>query len=497
MIEKLFFTVLEVSVSVGIAAAAILLLSPFSDKKYTAAWRYLIWIVLAVRLMIPFNWNLPRARFEVSIPSQVTFTSPWKAEDTQPHAERLAETDVLLDAEAPAEQIHLASVLALLWGAGCVTAFATHLFSYVRCRKIIRRQGIPVENREILRQLDKLQEELGIRRKVTVKCYSGVSSPMAVGFFKPLLILPREDYASSELVFILKHELVHLMRHDMAVKLLFAAASAVHWFNPLIYMMRKKAFLDMELACDERVVQGMGEDGRRAYAEALLSVLCGAQKKEMVFSAHFLGGTKIMMMRFQGILDKKGKRNGAPLLCACCVLMLAAGMLVGCQSVEPNRQPTQLTGEDYLRGQPENRMSGADAVQDVENGDNQHAQADSVADSSDNRNVASADGEAGGENASSERAGEGISEEDLEAMETALAELREEVEGLKSQLEIAAMESASDEDDGESLSEEESQEQIIYYELMLQNLEDELELQKEFLKLRRKLEAEAHEIENR
>lgn len=185
------------------------------------------------------------------------------------------------------------------------------------------------------------------------------------------------------------------------------------------------------------------------------------------------------------------------MLCACCVLMLAAGMLVGCQSVEPNRQPTQLTGEDYLRGQPENRMSGADAVQDVENGDNQHAQADSVADSSDNRNVASADGEAGGENASSERAGEGISEEDLEAMETALAELREEVEGLKSQLEIAAMESASDEDDGESLSEEESQEQIIYYELMLQNLEDELELQKEFLKLRRKLEAEAHEIENR
>lgn len=58
--------------------------------------------------------------------------------------------------------------------------------------------------------------------------------------------------------FLLKHELVHLKRKDVYWKLLFVAANAFHWFNPLIWVMHREAVVDLELSCDERVLEGAG-----------------------------------------------------------------------------------------------------------------------------------------------------------------------------------------------------------------------------------------------
>ena len=122
---------------------------------------------------------------------------------------------------------------------------------------------------------------------------------MIIGFFKPVLVLPKERYSPEELFFILKHELVHLKREDIYFKLLFVTASAVHWFNPFIWIMQKEAAVDMELSCDKRVTQGASYAEWKAYTETLLSMLHKRCDRRTILSTQFYGGTKIMKKRFK------------------------------------------------------------------------------------------------------------------------------------------------------------------------------------------------------
>lgn len=104
--------------------------------------------------------------------------------------------------------------------------------------------------------------------------------------------MPDEEYSAEELHFILKHELVHLKRGDVCLKLLLTTANAIHWFNPLIWLMRKEATVDMELSCDERVTQGADYAQRKACTETLLSTLHKQCTKRTVLSTQFYGGKK-------------------------------------------------------------------------------------------------------------------------------------------------------------------------------------------------------------
>jgi len=69
--------------------------------------------------------------------------------------------------------------------------------------------------------------------------------------------------------YILTHEFIHIKRFDYAWKLLFAAAVCVHWFNPLVWLMYILANRDIELACDEKVLQIFGRKSRASYGLTL------------------------------------------------------------------------------------------------------------------------------------------------------------------------------------------------------------------------------------
>ena len=111
-------------------------------------------------------------------------------------------------------------------------------------------------------------------------------------------------------------------------------ANAVHWFNPLIWIMQKEAVIDMELSCDERVTRGTSFAVRKAYTETLLSMLHKRCVRRTVLSTQFYGGTEIMKKRFKNILIKNGKKNGVSILICTVVLTIGFGTMVGCSITE-------------------------------------------------------------------------------------------------------------------------------------------------------------------
>ena len=108
----------------------------------------------------------------------------------------------------------------------------------------------------------------------------------------------------------------------------------MHWFNPLIWVMQKQAAVDVELSCDEQVIQDFGYAQRKAYTEALLSMLHKQSVKKIALSTNFYGGKQIMKKRFKNILINTGKKNGLAAFACAVVLAMGLGTLVGC-SVTP------------------------------------------------------------------------------------------------------------------------------------------------------------------
>lgn len=340
LLKNVLLSVVEVSVSTGIIVLILLLFAPFFDKRYAARWRYYIWIILAVRLVIPANFSLPEKRIEISIPPSASVSAADIAEDGIP---------VMLQTERAAQRTSGFSVLegmAVIWFAVSVCIVLVHICSYWHYKRKLVRSGRHVTDEAVRQQFLALKRELKIRKKITVLQCPNTESPMVIGFFRTFLVIPEGVYSEEELFFIFRHELIHFKWHDTFLKFLFMAARAVHWFNPVIAVMQREAAIDMELSCDERVVQGISDSGRKAYTETLLSALERQCGKTNTLTTQFNGGSRVMKRRFQNILGRSGQKRGLFLLILVVCMTLVFGTMTGC-TVAQTESPGNPDGQEY------------------------------------------------------------------------------------------------------------------------------------------------------
>ncbi len=356
-----FLSFFAISISVSVIVIVVIMLTPFLSTRYASKWKYLIWIFLSLRLLVPFSGA--NGQFAMNMLSQT---------NTQPASEiEEKNTDIPTDTVIPSERIiveipvqmttpiavqsginnaglTLLDIVTFIWIIGSLIFVSVHFISYFQYKRQVMKKGRIIGDIHILRQISELKCELHIRRTIQAIEYHKAESPMIIGFLKPVLVLPKEQYISEELFFILKHELVHLKRGDVYFKLLFVTANAVHWFNPFIWIMQKEAAIDMELSCDERVIQGASYAVRKAYTETLLSLLHNRCTKKTGLSTQFYGGKKIMKKRFKNILLKSGKKNGISILICAVILTISFGALIGCSFAKEDtgNVPEQLEKED-------------------------------------------------------------------------------------------------------------------------------------------------------
>lgn len=336
--KDLFLSVLEISLSTSVIILVMLALSPLLSQRYAAKWKYGIWILLALRLAIPVTIHLPQQRIQLDVPAQL-------AAPIVTAAPALPQAGNVLVPAAKAALTPL-DVLGMIWLIGCAACLLVHLVFYRVYRRRILVNGTRVTDAAILQQIRSIARELGVRQGLRVIRDPSAGSPMVLGFLRPILVLPETSYPAQALYFVLKHELIHLNRHDLWSKFLFVTANAVHWFNPIVYLMQKEAVVDMELSCDERVIQGTVLDARKAYTETLLATLCRQYRKTTALSTQFYGGKVIMKKRFKNILHRVKKRNGLAILVMAVTAALVLGMVTGCSVATASSGTASNTASD-------------------------------------------------------------------------------------------------------------------------------------------------------
>jgi len=369
----------------SLLAAAVLALAaitkPLWRERYSARSRCALWLALAVFLLLPADWSAPNAPVRVEPPAERTLllsaqrgpsvvrtdelprrqeTVLSGAEDRSPLS---ADPPVTLgdaDRTAPdnsGKSISLTRLLFLLWAAGATGYIALQILKYSQFCRSVRRWQRETTREDYARLLADECAALGVRRPRLLLC-EAVGTPMMTGLFHPILLLPHEDYEPAALRFILRHELCHLKRHDLAYKLLLTTANAVHWFDPLVYWMLRQADEDVELACDSMATEGMERAERTAYGETLLAAV-QAKSAPVPMTTSFGSTAERLKRRVANVLGGK-KKHGLWLAALAVAVVAASALLIAWQNgTDAKTKDTDgwLTMEEYA-------LDRADAVRE-------------------------------------------------------------------------------------------------------------------------------------
>ena len=181
---------------------------------------------------------------------------------------------------------------------------------YRRVRKLLflRGQRIAFAS-EQGRLLKRLCRKLKMKTPPVFIASRSAPTPMAIGFFKPVIVIAPSLLEHENLDLILMHELIHIRQKDLWKKVLLSAAQAVHWFNPLVWLMNNQAENDIEMACDQRLLKDSPKEVRAVYGRMLIDVIRQTRLPMTALSTRFSTG-KPLKKRIQALFDLSRKRKG-------------------------------------------------------------------------------------------------------------------------------------------------------------------------------------------
>jgi len=197
------------------------------------------------------------------------------------------------------------NLFGVLWGLGVVLLLFRFVYG-LSSLKNLKKGIVEVKNNRISQVLE--EAELAFQKSMKIKIFksSEVSSPIVLGFFKPLILVPRgliEKMRDKELRVVLLHEMSHIFHRDQITVVLQRIFLILNWWNPLAYTLSADFSRAREEISDNHVLL---KNDKREYAECLVNL---AEKTSL--SIHFLVPAAIvsphipLTERIKNILSKE------------------------------------------------------------------------------------------------------------------------------------------------------------------------------------------------
>ena len=142
------------------------------------------------------------------------------------------------------------------------------------------------------------------------------------GLVRPRIYLP-ENLKGGKYEMVLKHERMHIRRHDNVLLFLYFIALMLNWYNPLVWMVFGIVQQDIELACDESILMDVSLEQKKEYARTILYL--GVSRRTELFRAVSFGKGKLKE-RILHIGEEHKSHKGRTAV----MIMLLATMTVFC-----------------------------------------------------------------------------------------------------------------------------------------------------------------------
>ncbi|MGI6506922.1 MAG: M56 family metallopeptidase [Saccharofermentanales bacterium] len=249
------------------------------------------------------------------------------------------------------KQLTLVEILFYVWLAGALVSVLYLIFARISFMRSIHDGIVRLEEDEKLKFVP-----ANIPVFVTDKEFG----PLVVGPLKPYLIVPRsllsktdaEDKKERQKVQLaLQHEVMHVRRKDLWVKALYLVARAIHWFNPLVWFMGDLLNQDIEYACDEALTLDLSKEEKVDYCQALLDLVKTGSVKSDNFSSRFTGDAEMLKTRINKIIHGPLLKRGRMIALSLALIVGVSLILVSCT---PKTQGSTSTDHDVSTTIPDN-----------------------------------------------------------------------------------------------------------------------------------------------
>ena len=301
----MIWQIVEVTLAVSIVALLILVMKAIFHDKLDARWHYLIWLVLAVRILIPVDchWlKAPISLFE-AIP--------------------LAHWIQIWQYEAETRNLSVSLPLLLtIYVTGAGFLFCYDVIGWILMRIAIARGKEASEG--IYNRVNKIAEKYGLKGFKRIRLLQG-RGYCVFGFWCPVLLLPtdierdagKEEYIREEIVL---HELFHMKYGDVLINYILHLVRTLHWFNPLIWYVTAVIRNDCEALCDQRVLEAgkrvleksveekqrdaSQKAAQKAYGQLLMALAEGqALSHHKIGTSDMANSGRSMQIRIRRIVD--------------------------------------------------------------------------------------------------------------------------------------------------------------------------------------------------
>ena len=279
-LSQIFLTFLYKNMTVSVVIIAVLL-ARFLLRKMPKKYSYILWSIVGIRMIfdLPFATNISVFNlfrgFAKHTSTVETMLAGSHRTNLQRSTDLLNKTDTTGAAAAHASRstaveamTHtlttsqtVLGILGLLWLI-VVALFVTYgIYSYVKCRLLVRTAVIA---RDITPDSHKK------KNNVSVWECDRIPSPFVLGIIRSRIYIPFR-MPKQEQAYILAHEECHIRRLDPLWKLIAFLLLAVYWWNPLVWCAFFYMVRDMEMSCDEAVIEQFGNEIKQGYSNSLLS----------------------------------------------------------------------------------------------------------------------------------------------------------------------------------------------------------------------------------
>ncbi|MBQ2729369.1 MAG: M56 family metallopeptidase [Clostridia bacterium] len=374
----------------------------FSKKirgRFTASCRFIIWLVVIIRLAIPMGGMFVPAIIDIDVPVGVEDTKPVQLdsfegggsvsgelflpdsggvengtinEDTEETSSgstgsfgnvqsgnstvtpSVPEDDMANKKALKLDKTMISALITAVWAFGAVVFFTVNIIRYNVFAKSVKRT-LSLADGSVLEVYGALIGEMGIKKAPDIYVSKVCRSPMLFGYFKKRIVVPELSVSDDALRSVLTHELIHYRRGDVWLKLLALIANSIHWFNPLVYVAVSRFNSEMELSCDEKALAGVDEEARVVYGKTMLDIVSRCRGGEAVLTTKFNPRKNASGERIRNILDTKKKRKGIVLIAVSIVLCITVGILFGCADKDAGTKKNEdNTKEDTTKKEENN-----------------------------------------------------------------------------------------------------------------------------------------------
>lgn len=374
----IFKEVIYLSVFGGILSILILLVKKIFKKTLSPRWHFYIWILLLVRLMLPYTpessfsiYNLFYQAAEwVNIPineinnplQDNTYGNNSKAGDTDKSSTPDIVTGNLPSVPAPLEEnvtapgskqedeksifsraymavkaaatVPVISTLAIIWLVIVLVFTVYTIWNNIVFALKIKNQYTKLEDRRINGILKGCLETMNIRHKIILLTTKKLRTPSLYAILNPKILVSKEymdQLSDTEIEYIFLHELSHYKRGDILINWVLALLQIVYFFNPLIWYAFYKIHEDCEIACDAEALKHIREEEYQSYGNTIIKLIRLFSESNFIPATAGIGKNKASYKRRILMISKfKKSKWTSNLLTVILIFIIAAAGLTGC-----------------------------------------------------------------------------------------------------------------------------------------------------------------------